>query len=434
MSKCKRLRDIGESFVNKLMRHKSIMPNLGTDPEFFVADAATGKILASDKFFPDKHKPLLVTPESATNSSKLFFDGIQAEINVPKNTCREVISGHIRSSLIKASTVIGDKNKIVVKPSVRVQKSVIAAADPEARIFGCMPDFNAYTRGTNTPNIDASTHPYRYAGGHIHVGISTPYIKEGDPEHTLAKTEEGHLKAIKFFDYMSGPILVLMDKSPESRRRRSLYGTAGCFRPTPYGIEYRTPSCWWLKSPSGMSLAFGMVRLAWNLLLCGLDEELKTAVGWTEEEVRGIVNESDVAKAKKFWNALRPYVAVAGMGCNNPLSFKSMRSSAGGYLEDDKSWYNAMKADKYPTLKGSSERGNGTIVHTLAAFEYMVRHGSDLLISDDIAKEWVFHDRNTYYSNNGLVNQMFEKLTKEVTPEIRKDFQDFQTSFLAVTI
>lgn len=434
-SKVKRLRDIPQAFIHKLMKIRYVMPHLGSDPEFFVAEKSTGKILASDKFFPDKDHPMPVNKQYVDNG-KLFFDGIQAEINVPKATCREGLIYSLRYALMKATEVIGKDNTIVIKPSVKVQKSVIADAKPDARIFGCMPDFNAYTRGTNTNMVDASMHPYRYAGGHIHIGVSSPYLKPGDREHTLAKTEEGHLETIKFFDYVSGPLLVLMDKSPESKRRRSLYGAAGCFRPTPYGIEYRTPSCWWLKSPAGTSLAFGLVRLAWNILLSNEAEEFKKAVGYTEDEVRAIVNESDVAGSKKFWKAMRPYLAVAGNGNSNPLHIKSVRTLMGGYIGDNSSeWLHNVMNNKPINFDGCVG-DPGIIVHALAVFDYMVRHGSDILISDDLAKEWVFSDREDHYAQNGWVNQMFYKLakSKEFAGEMTTDFLKFQTGFLAETL
>lgn len=434
MSKFKRLKDISNRLFGKLTNHRYSTPTMGTDPEFFVADKKTGKILAADKFFPDKDHPMTIESLKADPRNKLFFDGIQAEINVTSATCRESVGYYVREGLRQAAQTIGKDNMIVVKPSVRVQKSVINAAKPEARIFGCMPDFNAYTRGTNTSEIDASNHPYRYAGGHIHVGVSSSYLKPGDREYNLAKTEEGHLEVIKFFDYVSGPILLLMDKSPESKRRRSLYGSAGCFRPTPYGIEYRTPSCWWLKSSAGMSLAFGMVRVAYNLLLANLSEEFKKAVGYTEDEVRAIINESDIVGAKKFWKAIRPYVAITGFGNSNPLHVKSVRTTGSGFLDDNTAWYNYIKNDKPLAFKGCNDKP-GTVVHALAAFEYLVHNGSELLISDELATEWCFNSRDAHHAQNGWINQMYYKLAKDDKfTDIQADFQKFQTSFMQSTL
>lgn len=425
--KAARLKDISAAFVKKLGTYKPVNPTLGTDPEFFIADKK-GTILAADKFLPDKHSPRQV---DGSLKNVLFFDGIQAEINVAHSQCRESIGRFLQLSLREAVEAIGSDNQIVIKPSTRVTKKVIAEAKPEARIFGCEPDFNAYTCGVNTSEIDATTHPYRYAGGHIHIGISSPYITEKHPEFQIAKTEDGHLKAIKFFDYMSGPILMLMDKSPEAKRRRSLYGAAGCFRPTPYGIEYRTPSCWWLKSPASMSLAFGMVKLAYNLLVAGLSEEFKQAVGYTEEEVRAIINESDIVGAKRFWKSLRPYIAVTGAGFTNPLHIKSFVSTTQNYLDSDFKWYENLVNKKPLPFKGGTNK-HGTFIHGLAVFEYLIRNGSSLLISDNIISEWLLRNQSAYWSINGWVNQMYRKLAIEpkLRTEIGPDFLKFQESFI----
>ena len=415
--KINRLKDVSSEFVNKLLKCSSTRPSLGSDPEFFVADAKD-KILAADKFFPGKKEPLRFDADHKNLS--LFFDGIQAEINVPASTCRETVSHYIRNGLRKATEIIGKNNKIIMRPSVRVTKSLLKKADPEALIFGCEPDFNAYTGKQNTEAMDASAHMYRYAGGHIHLGVSSAYGKKGQVEYDLAKTEEGHVKAIKFIDYLTGAVLVMMDKGPNAKRRRTKYGTAGCFRPTPYGIEYRTPSCWWLKSPAAMSLTFGLTRLAWNLLISRCDEELIKHVGYSLEDVRGIVDENDTVVAKRFWKTIRPYIAVSSKGVHNPLHIKSIRTPLGGYIRSVKEGLDLINEHKMPKLHG----GAGAPVCALAAFEYMIKHGSDLLITDNVSEEWSLNSRNKFFNTNGFVNGMYAKLNDNA------DFKKFQKDFI----
>jgi len=397
---------------------------MGSDPEFFVVDKKK-RVLASDQFFPGKKEPWKFDPLEDEKLT-LFFDGIQAEMNVPASTCRETISYYIRACLKAADRKIGKNNSIVMQPSIRVRQSTLNNADPEARIFGCAPDFNAYTLRQNTPKIDASRHIYRYAGGHIHLGVSSPYLKKSSIEYKLAKTEDGHIKAIKFIDYVTGAILVMMDKGINAKRRRTKYGTAGCFRPTPYGFEYRTPSCWWMKSPAAMSLIFGVVRIAWNMLISKLDEDFINQVGYSQEDLRGIVDESDLVAAKRFWKSLRPYLAIVGRSQYNPLHVLSARTSKNsGYIgcfKHDKISQNAIKNSKLPTING------GIPVFSLAAFEYMVRHGSDTLVTDDVAKEWHFNSRQKFHNENGFVDGLHNRLVRN------KDFLGFQKDFFAKII
>jgi hypothetical protein len=380
-------------------------------------------VVASDQFFPGKEKPWKF--DSDNKGLALFFDGIQAEMNVPASTCRESLSYYIRTCLRKANDKIGKKHSIVMQPSIRVKQSVLNNADPEARIFGCAPDFNAYTLGQNTPEMDASRHPYRYAGGHIHLGISSPYLRKDSIQYQLAKTEEGHIKTIKFIDYLTGAILVMMDKGVHAKRRRTKYGTAGCFRPTPYGLEYRTPSCWWMKSPATMSLTFGILRLAWNILVSKADEDLIAQVGYSQEDVRGIVDESDTVAAKKFWKSLRPYLAVTSESRHNPLHLVSLRTSQNSYVGKfmyDNYQRKNIENNEFPY------KSKGTQVYALAAFEYMVRHGSDVIITDDVAKEWQFNSENAFYNVNGFIDGSFAKLFRN------EDFLNFQKDFFAKVI
>jgi len=411
-----RLKDVPSDFVKKLLKCNDSKPTLGTDPEFFVTNKK-GKVLASDKFFPDKHTPWRFDKENEEQA--LFFDGIQAEMNIVPSKCRETVSYFIREALIKAQEKIGRDHDILIKPSVRVQKSVINSADPQAKIFGCEPDFNAYTCGQNTCEMDASKHPYRYAGGHIHIGMSSEYAKAGHPEYEIAKTEEGHLKAVKFIDYITGAVLVMMDKGVDAKRRRTKYGTAGCFRPTPYGLEYRTPSCWWMKSPAALSLTFGLTRLAWNMLISKCDEELINNVGYSFEDVRGIVDENDTVAAKKFWKQIRPYIAVTTYEQHNPLHIKSLRTRSNGWIDDKTRWLKDISESKMPPIKGGSSP-----VYSLAAFEYMVKHGSKLIITDDVQEEWSFSSAESFYNSNGFIDGMYLKL------RANEDFKKFQEDFI----
>lgn len=414
--KSTRLKNIPAGMVNKLLRCSSAKPTLGTDPEFFVADKK-GKILASDKFFPDKKEPWLFDERDTKQS--LFFDGIQAEMNITPSCCRESVSYSIREGLIAACKRVGKDHDIVLRPSVRVLKSVIDGADDQAKIFGCEPDFNAYTLKRNTCEMDASKHPYRYAGGHIHIGMSSNYARSGSTEHKLAKTEEGHIRAIKFIDYITGAVLVMMDKGADAKRRRTKYGTAGCFRPTPYGLEYRTPSCWWMKSPAAFSLIFGLTRLAWDILISRHDEEVVRHVGYSLDDVRGIVDENDTVEAKRFWRQIRPYIAIASKGVHNPLHIESLRATRGGYLKSRESWLVPIAEGSMPEL----EIG-GTPVYALAAFEYMVKHGSNLLITDDVKGEWRLNSLRDFHNVNGFISGMYAKLKGST------DFAKFQEDFI----
>jgi len=408
-----KLKDVDKDFVTAL-NNVGISATLGGDPEFFVANKG-GKILGSDSFFPGKGKPLVLEGTSSNTPQdkvlKLFFDGIQAEMNIGVQHCREYLAANVRKCFMKAIEVIEKKNRehqIVLKPSVEVAKSVIKNADPEARRFGCAPDFNAYTLTTNTSEIDATNHPYRYAGGHIHLGVSSPYVKKSSGEGKMAKTEEGHLRIIRLLDLILGIPCVLLDDSEEARRRR-----AGCFRPTPYGVEYRTPSCWWIKSPTTVSLALGLARLSWTVVGFSQDLKLFELIGCEPEDIRGIIDESDREEALKIWKKMGQHIAVIGKQITNPLHIRSVRSNA----PIDRDW--TGRDGKIPYVENSSNT-----VFSLAVFEYMVENGINSLVSSNIKKEWHIGRGKKFDSYKGFLNEMFERLSRH------QDFLKFQASFL----
>lgn len=97
--------------------------------------------------------------------------------------------------------------------------------NPNAWVFGCEPDFNAWTGEVNEK--PEAPHPFlRSAGGHIHV-----------------ETKLDGRSVIKAMDLCLGVPSILMDSGTQ---RRQLYGAAGAFRPKPYGVEYRTLSNFWI--------------------------------------------------------------------------------------------------------------------------------------------------------------------------------------------
>lgn len=402
--------DVDRDLVSQL-RGCGASPTMGGDPEFFIADK-DGKIMNADKFLPGKETPILVKSRHSDAMSKLFFDGIQAEIAVMHSTCREYFANNVASCLRSAYEKIPLDHHIILRPSAEISKDIIESAHPEARIFGCEPDYNAYTLAQNTPEMDASLHPYRYAGGHMHFGISSPYIGDDHAEYKLAKTEEGHIRAIKFFDLIVTIPTMLLDNGPDAIRRREKYGKAGCFRPTPYGIEYRTPSCWWLKAPMTVSLIYGLGRLAWAILTRGMEDKIRTAIGFSEEDIRGTIDESDGRTAKKIWENLRPYIALAGGRFSNPLSIGSVKTTDGGYVNE-----------KYTGMAGTLPRLKGFPVFALAALEYAFEIGLDKVIQGSMRSEWAI-DETSYRSGNGWVTGSYKNLIGN------EDFKKFQASFL----
>ena len=270
-------------------------PKLGGDPEFFVRNNESGNIISADKFFPPKtHK----MPVKINNSllGELFFDGVQAEMNFRASECRESICYAIFQVLSKAKKVIGDNHSISTISSVVMPLKDLREADPEARRFGCNPDWNAYTGLMNECTLDGETHRTRYAGAHIHVGFS----RYGQRGNEIIDNPQLHLNFVKLCDIIVGIPAILLDRSPESIRRKKTYGKAGCFRPTEYGIEYRVLSNFWLQSPVLVSLMMAFMRSAVSVMDSKLEDKFFNEI--PEEDVIAAINSNSFGRAIKIYN------------------------------------------------------------------------------------------------------------------------------------
>lgn len=141
--------------------------------------------------------------------------------------------------------------------------------DPELAVFGCDPDKSAWGEGCEPGNIDASKHPWRYAGCHIHIGVL------GDPNH-FRKTEVMH-ENIKALDRTVGLASMIISDGNDTRRR-AIYGRPGIYRHQPHGLEYRTPSNMILRSPKWLEFIFDLTLATVKLVHDGAARELTSVV------------------------------------------------------------------------------------------------------------------------------------------------------------
>jgi len=222
---------------------------IGADPELFIIEKATGKLVSAHGMLPgDKKNPHRV-PHGAVQ-----VDGMAAEFNIdPARTVGEFVR-NIKSVMASLQEIVGDAYELRAIPTAHFGKEMIDAQPAEAKELGCDPDYNAWSGGVNpTPNVDT---PYRTGAGHVHIG----WTEGQDISLTQHKQVCEHL--IRNLDLYTTPFLKLEDDV----LRRELYGKAGAYRPKSYGVEYRTPSNVWLTSEKNMRLMWKLVRQA--ILAC----------------------------------------------------------------------------------------------------------------------------------------------------------------------
>jgi len=193
----------------------------GADPEVFLVDKTSSELVAVCGLIGhDKWNPLQVAdmPEGFTFQE----DNVALEFGIPPAaSCAEFIH-HIkavqRRFLKEHKHLTFSKLSATLFPAKQLKH-------PGAKIFGCEPDFNAWSGEVN-PRPEAPSKLLRSAGGHVHIETQLP-VRE----------------VIKSLDVYLGIPSVLMD---DGEMRKQLYGKHGAYRPKSYGGEYRTLSNFWI--------------------------------------------------------------------------------------------------------------------------------------------------------------------------------------------
>jgi len=300
--------------TNMKLTHDII--SLGGDPEFFIYKKNKSKpeIISADKILPPKNNKL------SCDSGKIFFDGVQAEINPYPSDCREIFCGHIRNCMLKAyvhsTRVLGEDNALLVPlASVEITPDVIKDADMECTRFGCSPDFNIYSN-KKIKYPDGHKFMTRFSGGHIHLGFRQLNLVN---YFTNPKNLENVIRAL---DYLVGTISVAISPYRDEYVRKKYYGKAGTYRIQPHGIEYRTLSSFWIVSPILTSLITSMARDAVTLVRRGKAKKYLFDKVDSKEIVR-IINQHDVEAAKMVYkNVIKPLYSLFKYELGVPMTLE----------------------------------------------------------------------------------------------------------------
>jgi hypothetical protein len=193
---------------------------LGADPEIFFARSgepvsAIGMIGGSK----DRPRPL-------GDDFFILEDNVAAEFNIPPANTFLRWDENLKRGVEFVRKFATD-NGCELSPRASATFAEPELESPQAKEFGCEPDFNAWTMMVNE-RPTATNQAFRTCGGHIHVG--------GIEDMDL-------INVIRSMDLFLGVPSIMLDKD---RERRQLYGKAGCFRPKSYGGEYRTLSNFWI--------------------------------------------------------------------------------------------------------------------------------------------------------------------------------------------
>ena len=208
---------------------------IGADPELIVLDKSNDSLVPAWKITSGvKHQHEIVITNKRQLGLEIHADGVALEYNFSPTTVSDFAnrSNQAVSFITKMADSKGFK---VVTGSEMDGYSTEDLMHPLARMEGCDPDFDAYSENPGRPRLNRPPGLIKEGtkcfGGHIHIGYPTDII----PPWALVRMLDGLF-------YLSNVV-----HDPQGDRRK-WYGQAGIFRPKPYGVEYRTPSNYWVRN------------------------------------------------------------------------------------------------------------------------------------------------------------------------------------------
>jgi len=193
---------------------------IGSDPEFFIEK--DGEILPSFMFLNGTKSE----PEDYKNGFALLKDNLLVEGNIPPATEKEEFIGNMELLKSLIQDILEAKGAKLLSDDVQEYKEEYIFTE-DGMEFGCSNYLNPYKQEiVATPQLTTNK---RVAGFHIHIGYTIL-------DENYSKRYIDQLLA-KAFDYF---VTIPSDKVYYSKYRRKNYGDYGSFRPTIYGLEFRS--------------------------------------------------------------------------------------------------------------------------------------------------------------------------------------------------
>ena len=253
---------------------------IGADPELFLVNDE-GKFISSiGRIGGSKNKPREIREDGCAVQE----DNVAVEFNIPPSSTVDQFIEAVNFNLEYLR-----KHAQTQQLKLSLTASAVFSPDqlqhPKAVEFGCDADYNAWT-GMRNPRPNATNPGLRSSGGHIHIS-----------------TKLNPQLVTRACDLFIGVPSVLVD---HDTKRRELYGKAGTFRPKKYGVEYRTPSNFWLQSEDLMRWIYGAAHAA--LHFTANDMEAYDFLEPSAAEIQECINTSDVKLAHKL---MKDYGVVA---------------------------------------------------------------------------------------------------------------------------
>src|SRR3990167_2295769 len=245
---------------------------IGADPEVFLINELGEYVSSVGKIGGSKQEPRQLEREGFA----LQEDNVAVEFNIPPSKNIEEFVSSIQWSLQRIEQEVKKLGfKVSIIPAAHFPKQELLS--PAAKHAGCDPDYNAWTKFMNPrPRVTEGT--LRTGAGHVHIGM-------------VNKPKFSREAFIKSLDLNLGVGSVLLDTDI---LRKKLYGRAGAFRPTSYGLEYRVLSNFWLVSTKLMKWVYNNTHNAYHMV----EEHGEKFFDEIGDEIQTCINTSDKEKAE----------------------------------------------------------------------------------------------------------------------------------------
>jgi hypothetical protein len=231
--------------------------SFGSDPEFFLSLGGYYK------------SAIDVVPGSIGNRHKIgdhqfYWDNVLAECAVKPGNSKQEVVDNVRDCLRTYARLV---KPFTLEPRPSADMLSHEIKDKRAKVVGCHPDVCAYTTKSFKPDKKIMRTPFRSGGGHIHLGAPDGFLYEDGPKRVLL---------VYLMDLFLAIPSLSIEMDPSSPARRAIYGHAGRYRPTSYGvedtpgyargIEYRPLSNFWFQCPQYVELIYDLTMFVVNMV------------------------------------------------------------------------------------------------------------------------------------------------------------------------
>lgn len=262
------------------LKTAQLIPTLGADPEIMVVEAATGKVVSAIPLMRGHNKE---KPVDLGDGIKMYYDNVLMEFAFPPSYGRGALVTKLRTAFHRGQQHIGKDYRFLPKAAHVYDMEQLS--DKVSWEAGCSPNFDAYAETMNLPA--EFKNGLRSGSFHIHIGSDDWKNKNAYRSDKLLNSKSKH-QAIRLLDMYVGVASVIFDKDETAQSRRALYGRAGEFRPTPYGIEYRVLGNYALRSPELTANVLDLVEHVLDVIRSGEEEEMMALVD--AKDVREVIN------------------------------------------------------------------------------------------------------------------------------------------------